>query len=567
MSYFCLRSQIEYLAATIGTGQIHKVLSYNDNLCLKLWNSGLKNFHLMFQLSNQLPSVAFYHKFPEILCVSHFFRHAFTDLLKGCWIREFSMSDRDKVFSLVLDRGGRFIKGKKIIFLFEFLPRYVNAIVLDENSRILQLFKPDVKNRLVTGQLYKSPPLPTTLKNVEQFDFDNFENNPDKASGISGFPRPFLDFLSGKMQKKGKLKETVLKIISGDRTFFNPTFIGKGAGQLHCFRESSVENAISFPDFQMLYHHVQNSNWEFSLLQVKNKWLKDIKKKIKSLQSLQKKEEKSLKQALRFKEIKEKGITISHNLYRLDNKKKVSSISIKTINSKSEREETINLNGRITILENMNLFFRKSKKLQRSIEPLKKTINLLNLKINYLIQLDYQIQESATFTGLAEFEDEIEKLFPQKYGFKSGRKSRKKAVSTKKKSTIVPFVENAGDGWKIYLGQSSIRNAYITFKLGKDEDFWFHVHQAPGAHVLLKYPHHMNKEIENEFCFMLAAALAVIYSKKRGGGKTLVDFTRKKNLIRRKGFPQGYVTYKKYQQIRVDPQQECFKDYLNGGKF
>ncbi|MGL6167526.1 MAG: Rqc2 family fibronectin-binding protein, partial [Fusobacteriaceae bacterium] len=78
-------------------------------------------------------------------------------------------------------------------------------------------------------------------------------------------------------------------------------------------------------------------------------------------------------------------------------------------------------------------------------------------------------------------------------------------------------------------------------------DYWFHVKDIPGSHVILKCPKHMiNHEILEE-----GAELAVKYSSGKPGDKLIVDYTQKRNVTKpNKGKP-GFVIYKNHKEITV----------------
>ena len=39
------------------------------------------------------------------------------------------------------------------------------------------------------------------------------------------------------------------------------------------------------------------------------------------------------------------------------------------------------------------------------------------------------------------------------------------------------------EGWDVMIGRSNEGNDYLTHKLARPEDYWFHVHGAAGAHA------------------------------------------------------------------------------------
>ena len=76
-------------------------------------------------------------------------------------------------------------------------------------------------------------------------------------------------------------------------------------------------------------------------------------------------------------------------------------------------------------------------------------------------------------------------------------------------------------------------------------DWWFHVKNAPGSHVIVRNLNANQSEewdMEDEI-FALAAGLAAHYSSKANSDKAEIDYTRKKHLKKVTGAAKGYVIY------------------------
>src|SRR6266849_8004384 len=42
--------------------------------------------------------------------------------------------------------------------------------------------------------------------------------------------------------------------------------------------------------------------------------------------------------------------------------------------------------------------------------------------------------------------------------------------------------------WKVLVGRTDADNDYLSFRVARPEDWWFHVRGIPGSHVLLQGP-------------------------------------------------------------------------------
>ena len=107
------------------------------------------------------------------------------------------------------------------------------------------------------------------------------------------------------------------------------------------------------------------------------------------------------------------------------------------------------------------------------------------------------------------------------------------------------------DGWEVLVGKTARDNDRLSLKVGKPNDFWFHVAGMPGSHVVARHPTtptSMPREVKR-----VAAGLAAFYSKARQGGKVTVHWTSCKHVSKRPGAPAGQVLLKKFEKITVEP--------------
>ena len=106
-------------------------------------------------------------------------------------------------------------------------------------------------------------------------------------------------------------------------------------------------------------------------------------------------------------------------------------------------------------------------------------------------------------------------------------------------------------GCTIIVGSNAAENDKVTFVLGKPEDWWFHAHGSPGAHVVLKGQ-------SSPECMQMAADLALFYSK----GYNKVDVTKCSNV--KKGGTPGLVMLTDWQTFSASRRSfsECRKPPL-----
>ena len=107
------------------------------------------------------------------------------------------------------------------------------------------------------------------------------------------------------------------------------------------------------------------------------------------------------------------------------------------------------------------------------------------------------------------------------------------------------------DGFTLYVGKNNKQNDYITTKLGKNDDLWFHTKDIRGSHVLLK----CNGSKVNDNTIVACAEIAAFYSKAKLSSNVPVDYCYIKNVKKPSGSKPGMVIYTNNQTINVNPKK------------
>ena len=105
-------------------------------------------------------------------------------------------------------------------------------------------------------------------------------------------------------------------------------------------------------------------------------------------------------------------------------------------------------------------------------------------------------------------------------------------------------------GWKVLAGKTDVDNDYLSLKLAKPNDYWFHVRGMPGSHVVLRAD---AKEAPTRATLKQAAAVAAWYSKARHGGVVPVSCTEARYVTKPRGGKPGLVQIRKEITLKVRP--------------
>lgn len=204
--------------------------------------------------------------------------------------------------------------------------------------------------------------------------------------------------------------------------------------------------------------------------------------------------------------------------------------SIEVTNYYTNEPFVIPLDPTLDAMENAKKYFDKYAKLKRTGEALSSYILETENEIKHLESIETSLSIAETEGDLAAIKEEL-----QEYGFikkHSGKKTNR--IS---KSQPLHFVDD--NGFHIYVGKNNYQNDQLTFKFATGNDWWFHVKQMTGSHVIVKSE---NKELPDS-TYEYAAALAAYYSSGRDNEKVEIDYLQKKNVKKPNGSAPGFVVY------------------------
>ena len=295
-----------------------------------------------------------------------------------------------------------------------------------------------------------------------------------------------------------------------------------------CFKETSHSLMSSAIDD---FYSINKSNdrldqMKSTLLKRINSHKKAVKRKIRILNDNINKENQAEK-------AKKKADLLAANLYKIEEKAKEVEVFDFYNN---DNPLMISLNPMKTPWENINDYYNRAKKVKTAVTYARKDLPRQNNLLSYLTQLEDFINRAESISDLEEIKEEmVDNNLIKKKGNK-----KKKAKKSK------PLHYKTNTGADIYVGKNSKQNDYITLKLARKEDLWFHVKDNPGSHVILKTDKIHNEDIEK------AAYLAALNSSVSNDKKVDVDYTEKKNVNKAKGAKDGMVYYENFSTITVN---------------
>lgn len=243
------------------------------------------------------------------------------------------------------------------------------------------------------------------------------------------------------------------------------------------------------------------------------------------------------------------GDLLMANLYNVPQGREQVTVTDLFSDNPNEQLVSIPIESRLTPLENAQVYYAKYNKLKRAKESLAVQLTNCQQEFDYLETIGVAL---TTTLSSAELSDIREELTAAGYSKPTGRKRRSSQIP------VSPTQATAKDGSTIIIGKNNRQNDFVTFKLARSCDFWFHTKNIPGSHVILRCDSAEPTEIGIE----TAAQLAAYFSKARDSATVPVDYTRRKYVKKPSGAKPGFVIYERQNTIYVTPQAEYVTSLL-----
>lgn len=237
------------------------------------------------------------------------------------------------------------------------------------------------------------------------------------------------------------------------------------------------------------------------------------------------------------------GELLTANLHQL--RKGMQIATVVDYYAETQAMVTIPLDPRLTPSQNAQRYFKRYSKLKQGKAIAEQRLQETEQTIAYLEEWQFFVEDAATVERLQALHAELHETD------KPAPKASRKSAPTEKSAAGQFLRMVSSDGFEIYVGRSSKENDALTQRTAQPDDLWLHVHQAPGAHVLIL--NRQRNAIVPEQTIREAASLAAYYSKARQNGKVEVIYTPRKYVKKPKGSPPGLVRVLNFQTIRVTP--------------
>ncbi len=458
--------------------------------------------------------------------------------LEGGYILGVEQIENDRIVKISVSNYNELGDKISLFIYIEFMGKHSNIVIVDENGKVKECIKhlfsinnsrqvkPNMIYTLPDNQDKVNPYKEQLTANFNEMEYDLTKYFIRNYQGIS----PFL-------AKEIVYHDNDLSIINRDT---KATIIEQdGEKSFYCFNIDYLDGErVYYDSLSELLDTFYFQKDTYDRIKQKSKDLdKFIKRELQRNINKVEKLELQLKLTDKAEDVKILGDLILANMYNISKGDCIT----KVLNYYTNEEIEIELNPLLSPSENAQSYYKSYNKLRTSVDYIKNQIILAKSEIEYFTLLRDQIS-NAGVADVVEIREELEL---------SGYLKKKDSKNKKKKPNFLTYVV---DDVEILVGKNNIQNEHITHKLAKRNEYWMHVQNSPGSHVLIK------TDTLTENIIRTSANLAAFYSKYRYSSSVAIDYTMVRNIKKIPGKRNCFVTYSGQKTIYIDPDLDEIKN-------
>ena len=461
--------------------------------------------------------------------------------------------------------------------IIEMMGKYCNLIFTDGEDKILAVLRPvdfasSEKRQLLSGMAYTMPPLQEGKEDPTTETKENFllkataagDRPADKfimsgyrgisplvareiaylASGMTdpssaAFAERLWSAFDGVMTviREGRFTPTVIKV-DGKNTEYSFIPITQYGGMGEEVRYDSP--SVLIDDFHADRERGQRVHRRAQDL---FKTLTNAESRLLRKMEAQREELRVCAQKEQYKQFAD---LITANLYAI--KQGQRTVTVINYYSEEMEEVTLELDPRLSPAANAQFYFKKYNKAKNAERELAIQLEKGKVELQYLSSVLDALARAVLPSDIDEIRAEM---------VHTGYASALRIPPSKKLPPAHYHEYRTTNGFRVLCGRNNLQNDALTFKVAEKNDWWFHVHGAPGSHVLLITDGVDDPPAED---FTDAAVIAACNSKLADGVLVTVDYTKARNVKKPPAARPGYVIYHTNYSAVVTPDQErCTK--------
>ena len=560
------KSIVSELKRFIIGGKINKIFEPNKNeIILGIYNKG-KNYALncSINVDNYRINLTTSSK-PNPFNAPNFCMLLRKHLIGGK-IKNISMLGLERIVVIELECYNELndLTIKKLVV--ELMGKHSNIILLNDKDIIIDslrhLDSSSHSNRdILPAHPYEFPEI-TKLNFLEINNFEEFynytSNLKDLDNGISntfnGISKMFIQYILDEKNLQNIVSKENLEIVYNyiNDCLQQNVYLKKYNNDYTLTLENSeVDSSIPYLNFFIDDFYIekeQNSdfiNYRNTVLKLVDATLKKITKKLKNINA-------KLKECEDKDKFQLYGELITANMYKY---KEFETDFIEVENYYDNNNLIkIPVNKNVSPSVNAKNYYKKYNKLKNAMQIVNKQKSKTIEEIDYIETIIYSLENAKTLLDIEEIYSELkenELFFSKKNKPYSNIKSEKRKNKNKKLDKEYVPIEYKIENYTFLVGKNNIQNDYLSTKILKAHDIWFHTKDIHGSHGILL----TNNSTPNIDIIIRCAQIVAYYSKAKLSSNVPVDYTFGKYVKKPSGSKPGFVIYTNNSTINVNPKE------------
>lgn len=560
---FITKAVITELNSSIVGGKVNKIYEPTKNeIILSVYNNG-ENFLLELSTNPESCRICLTTHTKQNPQNAYNFCMLLRKYLTGSKIIEISNYDLERTVRITFEGYNELNDLVRKNLYIEIMSRQSNIILTNENNIIIDTLKhfDNSKRELLPAHEYTFTPInkKSFLEIDNLNDFINIVKNESDTSISKTLCNIFIGF------SKPLVKES-LKKLSIDDSKFSDSNLQKlyyhlknitynfGSANISCISSGKKDftlglekndknlNINYFID-DFYYEKEQISifiNSRNNLLKIVSSNLKKVYKKLENINQ-------KLKECEDMDKFRLYGELLTANLYKISSNSNEESISLENYYDNNSLIK-IPLDKSISIQKNIQKYFKKYNKLKNALVIVSEQKKDAEKELDYIGSIVFSLENARTIHDLDEIYQEISENITTKKEVLKNQKNiqKKKIIDTSSDFETIEF-----EGYTIYIGKNNIQNDYISLKLARPNDIWFHTQKIHGSHILLKNPENLDFSDISENVLYKCAFLAKVNSKAALATNVSVDYCFARYVKKVSGAKPGMVLYTNFKTIIV----------------
>ena len=448
--------------------------------------------------------------------------------------------------------------------IVEIMGKYSNVMLCDSGRKILSAIKvvditTSQKRQVLPGMIYEEPPKQDKFDPFEENEsgfvrkYNEYQGAPDKFvlqiyAGISPLvAREITHDCEGDAYAAWGSFENFRRIVASKE--YVPTLVRDDTGNpceysfmpIRQYGSDRTERADDFADLLDKYF-AERSRTERTLQRARDlhKLIENASARLcRKLDALR----GDLADCAGKEDLKRKGDLITSNIHVI--KRGDSVVTVTDYYDEAMPQVTISLDARLSPSANAQKYYKKYNKLKTAEVELSRQIATAETELDY-------IRSVADEFSRAEGEAEIAEIKREMYAAGYGRQMRNYTPQKVKDGAPREFVTDGG--YRLLCGRNNLQNDRLVHRTASKGDYWFHVKDAHGSHVVMLCDGMPEPGVED---FTQAAMVAAYYSEQRSGKNVEVDYTLVRNLKKPPQAKPGFVIYHTNYSAVVTPDREA----------